>query len=106
MLTMTLAACSANPTGPAPQSVQPSLLLVGSIQATGVIDATGRTCGVTTDDARLVISGSSTYIVAYGDKQPDCGASAVDTTSVEPVAEPLAPPPAPRLDTLGLKLSF
>jgi hypothetical protein len=85
--------------------VRPSLLVIGATQAIGAIDAPVRSCGVNTDDGGLVISGSSTYIVAYGDTQPDCGAPAVDTTSVQPIAEPLAPPTAPR-DTLSLKLSF
>lgn len=124
-----LAACSADPIGP---SGRPSLLVVGETEATPVdaTDAVTSTCVPSTGSGDELVSGSSTYTVAYGcscttapeggdgqvsgsstytvayDELPaGCAAPPTDTTSVPPPpADPVPPPPL--ADPLRLALSF
>jgi hypothetical protein len=94
MVTMTFAACSLDPMSPAAPSASPSLFLTGESDApvtlSGTVSASDACAG-----GSLVLSGNSTYIVAYGEL-PVCGAPSSDSTTVR----------APVADTVGPKLSF
>jgi len=94
MVTMTLAACSVDPISPPAPGANASLLVVGSTGASSTLSATetSTTCG----SGDHVVSGNSTYIVAYTDL-PLCAAPPLtDTMQVV----------APKPDSLSLKLSF
>jgi len=112
-----LAACSADPIGP---SGRPSLLIVGATEAPPVhaADATTSTCVPSTGSGDTLVSGSSTYTVAYGcscTTPPQVSGSSTYTVAYDgcaaPPADPVPPPPEdpvppPPAPSVQLKLSF
>lgn len=91
MATMTLAACNIDPVGPAAPNANPSLDLTGTaITLSGTALTAVSTCST-----EPVVSGSSTYIVAY--TEPQCA---------QTPTEPVTAVPAPKPDSLSLRLSF
>ena len=96
MPTMTLAACTIDPVGPSSPSARASLDLAPAATS---LSATSLTAG-STCSSEPVVSGNSTYIVAYTDL-PQCA-----PPSAPPPSEPGAIAPAPKPDSLSLKLSF
>ena len=92
MATMTLAACSIDPVSPPAPSAQPSLNVTG--EATTLSSTTVST--TSTCSTEPVVSDNSTYIVAYTEP-PTCP---------PPPSEPITVAPAPKPDSLSLKLSF
>jgi hypothetical protein len=93
LVTMTLAACSVDPMSPTSPNARASLLLVGATDAptsvTGTQVSASSVCGV--------LSGTSTYIVAYGELLPVCTTPPSDSVLATPTVRP---------DSLTLKLSF
>ena len=89
MVTMTLAACTIDPVAP---SAPPSLDL--TIAPTSLSTVGG--CA-----SEPIVSGTSTYIVAYSDLPP-CDPA----PSAAPPDEPTTVAPTPKPDSLSLKLSF
>ena len=83
MATMTLVACSADPLGPASHRGRPSLY------TTGATEITAQNFGLPLTDPCVpaeveddeIISGSSTYIVAYGEFSEGCATPPADTSS-------------------------
>lgn len=87
--TMALAACSADPIGPASHSGKPSLFTIGAPES--------YPCAPAADRGEQGVSESSTYIVAYGELPNGCATPPADTSSIAPV---------PPTDSSSFKLSF
>ena len=92
MATMTLAACSIDPVSPSAPSAPPSLNLTSTLGTSTTTTFTS----TSTCSTAPVMSGNSTYIVAYAELPP-CPPPSTDTVTVAPTL---------KLDSLSLKLSF
>ena len=89
VVAIALAACRADPIGPASQSGRLSLFTVGATEAPPVhaTDAVGSDCAPAVGIGDEIVSGSSTYAVAYDELPRSCATPPTDISSV-------APPPA------------
>jgi hypothetical protein len=115
-LTVTFAACGADPLGPGGEALAPPLAASFSLSIGGTT-TTSTSCGSTSQG---ILSESSTYVVAYGETTPTttcstsgtaptaCGSTGIlssASTYVVAYGESctVAPPPS---DSTPLKLSF
>ena len=92
MASMTLAACNIDPVGPGAPNADPSL----NLASTAITFSGTALTGAGPCSTEPVVTGSSTYIVAYAEL-PQCAPTPSD---------PATAAPAPRPDSSSLKLSF